>query len=68
MPPLQPKKEIVKIFCFFACFNTLIIFCEFPEVDSAISTSPSFPSAERFLEKIFEKPKSFPHAVIVDVS
>ena len=34
----------------------------------AINKSPWFPRAERFLEKIFEKPRSLPHAVMVEVS
>ena len=67
-PPPDPRKAIENIFWLLACFKTLIIFFDFPEVDIAIRISPLFPSADRVLENMFENPMSFPQAVIVEVS
>ena len=68
IPPLPPKKQIEKIFLFFAFFNTLIIFLDLPEVEIAINRSFLSAKASKFRSKIFSKPKSFPQAVIVEVS
>ena len=52
-PPLDPKKPIEKIFIFLLCFNTSIIFLEFPEVDIAINKSFLEAKASKFREKIY---------------
>ena len=53
---------------FFDNFNTFKIFFEFPDVEIAINVSPFWPKPSRFLAKIFSKPISLPHAVIVEAS
>ena len=44
------------------------LFSDIPEVLIQINTSPLFPKAKIFLSNKCLKPKSFPHAVIVEVS
>ena len=67
-PPLFPKREIEKILFFFAYLKTFKIFLDLPEVDITINKSFLEPKAFRFLSNNLLKPKSLPHAVIVDVS
>ena len=45
-----------------------MIFFEFPEVEMTIKRSFLSPKASKFLEKRYSKPRSFAHAVIVEVS
>ena len=67
-PPFLPEKQNVLIFFLFAIFAASIRFSLFPEVVIAIAMSPLFPMASICLENMFFKAKSFPVAVIIDVS
>ena len=61
-------KQKVFIFFLLAALIPLIKFILLPEVVIATHTSPLLPTASICLEKIYSNPKSFPIAVIAEVS